>query len=205
MTALEDPRWTALPKRRRDELLNKYRDIEVDDCWFEYIYEQFKEKCLGLGIDVDTIHFSGFWSQGDGACFTGSVGDWPKLLAATGNMRFNQFREDWSMLIRSVDYYCHSGTMRLSSVMNLQGNPFDPNEDVLQHDAWDLACPSYADVDVLEDDLLKFFRGLADQLYKDLEAEWDHLTSDENVASFLLEYEGIQLQEQEDDETSLVL
>ena len=198
MSALEDPRWTALSKRRRDELLDGWRNIEVDgDDWYKDIYVQFKEKCSALGIDVNCINFSGFSCQGDGACFTGSVDDWPKLLAATGNMRFDQFRQDWSMLIRSVGRYCHSGTMLLSSVMHLGDNPFDPDEDILQHDAWNLGYPFDADVDVLEDDLLKFFRDLADQLYKDLEAEYDHLTSDETVVSFILDYDEGRLVEPE--------
>ena len=40
--------------------------------WWEHTFEDAKT-CLALvGFTVKDIFFSGFWSQGDGACFTGS-------------------------------------------------------------------------------------------------------------------------------------
>ena len=46
-----------------------------DYYWWESIQEYWVEKLEGLGIYTDTnkMHFSGFGSQGDGACFTGSI------------------------------------------------------------------------------------------------------------------------------------
>ena len=39
--------------------------------WYEDIYEDVKSVARILGIEIDHIYFSGFWSQGDGACFVG--------------------------------------------------------------------------------------------------------------------------------------
>ncbi len=37
----------------------------------EYVYEDAKD-CLALvGFEIERIYYSGFWSQGDGACFVG--------------------------------------------------------------------------------------------------------------------------------------
>ena len=46
-----------------------------DYFWWESTEEYWVEKLEGLGIYTDTnkMHFSGFHSQGDGACFTGSI------------------------------------------------------------------------------------------------------------------------------------
>lgn len=91
MTALEDPRWLALSKERRDALLEKHRNTNIKHVeWWDGVYEQFVESCTEKGIRVDThdvqtvggktiakpsVYFSGFWSQGDGACFEGRVDD----------------------------------------------------------------------------------------------------------------------------------
>ena len=43
----------------------------LDYEWWEFIYDDAKNlgKCIGLRID--NIYFSGFYSQGDGCCFSG--------------------------------------------------------------------------------------------------------------------------------------
>ncbi len=60
-----------------------YRDVWDDRDWYEFIYEDFEIICEMLGVSLLTspvrltdgtarrprIYFSGFWSQGDGACF----------------------------------------------------------------------------------------------------------------------------------------
>ena len=44
------------------------------DCWAEVVIHDAKEIAALMGITIDKIYFSGFWSQGDGACFTGQLG-----------------------------------------------------------------------------------------------------------------------------------
>src|SRR4051812_14748392 len=49
-----------------------YREGAFDYGWWEHVYDDAKE-CLALaGFSVDKIYFSGFASQGDGACFGGT-------------------------------------------------------------------------------------------------------------------------------------
>ena len=80
---------------RLDELGDKakeaarawYREGSLDHDWFESVYEDFERVCALLGVQLASrtvrlygggsrqkpcIWFSGFWSQGDGACFEGS-------------------------------------------------------------------------------------------------------------------------------------
>jgi hypothetical protein len=42
--------------------------------WSECTIDDAKEIGKLLGMDIDNIYFSGFWSQGDGACFEGKTG-----------------------------------------------------------------------------------------------------------------------------------
>ena len=61
-----------------------YRELCPHDDWYESVYEDFERVCEILGVRLKTrpvrlmgggtrdkscIWFSGFWSQGDGACF----------------------------------------------------------------------------------------------------------------------------------------
>jgi hypothetical protein len=63
-----------------------YRQDGPADSWYESVYEDFESICKILGVHLKTIPvrlyggdtrqktciwFSGFWSQGDGACFEG--------------------------------------------------------------------------------------------------------------------------------------
>ncbi|MGE3874072.1 MAG: antitoxin of toxin-antitoxin stability system, partial [Parvibaculaceae bacterium] len=66
-----------------------YHDGGVDHDWFEFVYDDFERICDILGVRLKTIPvrlygggtrqkpciwFSGFCSQGDGACFEGRYG-----------------------------------------------------------------------------------------------------------------------------------
>lgn len=48
------------------------RAQDGDNFWSECVIEDAKEIGKLLGIDIDNIYWSGFCSQGDGACFTGT-------------------------------------------------------------------------------------------------------------------------------------
>lgn len=63
-----------------------YREGALDHDWYEFVYEDFECICDMLGVSLRSkpvrllgggkrqkpcIWFTGFWSQGDGACFEG--------------------------------------------------------------------------------------------------------------------------------------
>ena len=77
-------KWDQLTEQHRGQLLERHRDAYVCDKWWDDVYEVFKEDMSAIGVHVETIYFSGFWSQGDGACFEGHVADWTKFLNALG-------------------------------------------------------------------------------------------------------------------------
>lgn len=69
MKTIKVKNYSELDLETRAKVLDKYRHINVDDDWYEHIYEAFKEKAEGF--EVSKIYFSGFSSQGDGAMFEG--------------------------------------------------------------------------------------------------------------------------------------
>ena len=230
MTSLEDPRWLALSKERRDALLKKHRNTNVEWWgWWDSVYEMFVEDCVEKGICVEyhnvktaggktvvkpSIYFSGFWSQGDGACFDGVVNDWPKFLVAADHPELTDLYEKLTGLCGKLtdplclswvhnSHYYHSGRTSFSSDLYVE-NPFDEDDDVLQHATWDTITEN-GDVFVsLEDDFIKYVRGLMDGLYTTLEEEYDYLTSDEVVVAYILDHCEEELAE-EDEEDGLSL
>ena len=222
MTALEDPRWLALSKERRDALLEKHRYTNVEyDEWWDGVYEQFVESCTEKGIYVDTrdvrtvggktvtklsIYFSGFWSQGDGACFEGWVDDWPKFFAAAGCPELTDLCEKLtdplSLSWTHSGHYYHSNCTSFSSEL-LATNPHDEDEDPFQHSVWEQVFQAGLVFDKREEDFIEFIRGLMDQLYKDLEEEHDYLTDDERVVEYILDHCEDELVEEDEDELSL--
>jgi len=64
--------YDELSDEAKQVALEKQRDINVDHDWWDFVYEDVATVAALMGIDIDRIYFSGFWSKGDGACFEGS-------------------------------------------------------------------------------------------------------------------------------------
>lgn len=189
---LDHPRWTALSSKRQNELLEEYRDINVDHEWWDFTYEGFIEKCEAQGITTNTadISFSGFWCQGDGACFAGYVSNWEVVLNAvkTPELLKLAVENNWSFSTSTRGRYSHSGNMTGSLDAELPENPYDEDEEPLRFTAWEIANPwTTPMLDDLEEALTDHFRGLADGLYRELESEYEYLTDDEQVVDWILD------------------
>lgn len=186
----------------KQALIEKYRDINVDHDWWEYTIDDFKERMQSFyGITAFEVNFSGFWSQGDGACFEGYVSDVLSFLQA------HELMESYPMLIKLVE---EDGTVRISVARHghyyhemgmyideCQSDQFG-NLNKYAHLFWPYrAEDSDCDVRVkaveimdkkldaelsdLEEVALEIFRDHARELYKSLQEEYDYLTSDPSV------------------------
>lgn len=65
-------KFDELSPSAKKKAIEEFVDINVHDLWYESQYDDFKAIGEILGITIDKIYFSGFSSQGDGACFTGN-------------------------------------------------------------------------------------------------------------------------------------
>ena len=178
-----------------------WRDCEnQDSSTFDYTYEDVATIAETFGLDIRTrpvklmnnttrydpcIYFSGFSSQGDGACFEGEYrykagalkaikSEYPKnedlhriVKELQELQRKNFYRIHCSM--RHRGHYYHSGCMQVECENS--------------HD-------SYLPV-VGEDEFIQCMRDFADWIYKRLEDEYDWIMSDEQVDESIVanEYE----------------
>jgi hypothetical protein len=180
------------------ELIEKYRDINVNHDWWDFVEEDFKEKMEANGIEVDKIYFSGFWSQGDGACFEGYISctetfldkcckplpdgtdEYPTIrvvVANGGRVRLT--------VRHSGHYYhenCTSWSMDMDYPSNVLPTPTDFHQQVVEQ--YDKLFE--AEADAFEKEATMILKGFMRALYRELEQEHDHLTSDEAVTDTII-------------------
>lgn len=163
-----------------------YRNGQLDYDWWDFVYDGADKIASIIGIDIDrkgkntpAIYFSGFWSQGDGACFEGSYRykkGWRKELAEYAQknehnaeiwqiaegLQATQARQFYKLeaTCRHRGHYQHSGCMSVE----------------VTH-----ADSMYRDIDDAEDEITTLLRDFADWIYDRLEQEHDWLTADEQV------------------------
>lgn len=186
---------------RKAALIEKYHDINVEDDfpWYECVFEDFHAEMSTCGVEVEDILFSGFWSQGDGACFSGNVYDWSKLFDAMGYCRkedavlYRLADEHWSAHWWHRGHYYHEGCVHFAFDSAETGAgyscpdafvshyaPNDIEEGTLQATAWAAALSQY-DPDAICEHVEGFMKDKMRELYKRLEDEYYYLTSEEVV------------------------
>jgi hypothetical protein len=187
--------FDELSDKAKEAARDEWRQASQHDDWWDYIYEDAVRMGALLGIDIrikegrprntstPAIYFSGFWSQGDGACFEGSynfVSDAPKLIFAeapqdetllaiaqkltvlqtTAYLRYNA---RLYANITTSGHYSHSGTMNVDATF-------------VDHPAEAPNVP-----ESMDEALTALMRRFADWIYSQLEAEDEWLNSDECI------------------------
>jgi hypothetical protein len=193
-------RWMALPARARDKIIehHRYRDVEVYS-WWDSTFEDFTCR-LGTeyGIHVQSCYFSGFYSQGDGACFDGYVSNWEVFLPKLGydvSQLIDLASQEWSFACEHAGCYYHEYSVDYNISLAFDDYYDDdtlikafgpaPNDpDDLRNIVW-LEVLKQVDIELLEKHAKELFRSLMQELYSELEDEYDHLTSDEAVLESL--------------------
>lgn len=65
-------KFEELGEDAKERARDWWRNGGLDYEWWDGVYSRAEDAAKILGIDIDKIYFTGFWSQGDGACFTGT-------------------------------------------------------------------------------------------------------------------------------------
>lgn len=167
----------------REKALEKNRYCLVDDYsyWYDETLYDAKKELEKMGFMNPNIQFSGFCSQGDGACFDADI-DVEKLLDYL--LEIKKFStEEISKLKNLQDYfdlkieennfstrYCHENTRYMQVSIN-DYNYVDEDDELL-------ICRVNG---ITEEIRLEKCR----EIYNQLEDEYDYLTSDSVVADWL--------------------
>lgn len=169
-----------------------YRESCLDHEWYDFVYEDFQTICAILGVTLRTspvrlygggmrdkphLFFRGFGSQGDGASFEGAYShargstrairahtpkdaELHRIAGALQAVQRRNFHQLHATIRQSGRYY-HEYSMAIE----------------VERDSPTWQPPT----DGAEDAVIEAMRDLARWLYRRLEAEYEHLSSDEAI------------------------
>ena len=183
--------FSELSQEQKAKALERHRDWNVDCQWWEFTYDDAKEIGKMLGFDVENIQFSGFWSQGDGACFTGRFSYPGKNIGkairehAPDDKRLHAIADEAQRLYRQSFYTAcgsvqHRGHYSHERSMSVSLSEYAEFKGRVEDTDWKELCADFAI-----------------WIYGRLQAEYEHLTSDESVSDSL-EANGVEFEIDED-------
>ena len=65
--------FDELSEDAQNKAIEYFSDINVNEEWWKYELEEFVSELDKIGFEDAEIHFSGFYSQGDGLCFDAKI------------------------------------------------------------------------------------------------------------------------------------
>lgn len=198
--------------KRKAQLIEKHRDINVEHLyWWDCVYSDFTEDMGAKGIEVQDMRFSGFWSQGDGASFTGYIKDNALFLKAheltetyPWMTKLLEMNGDFTLKIERTGYhYYHENTVGVDLTFTSLFTHVLPRDDLRSAiaDCWDKHLE--AEYETLADTTQTIIRDHCRDLYRRLEEEYNYLTSDEAVWEAIESNGLFEIDEDEDEEENV--
>jgi hypothetical protein len=183
---------TELDDGAKQKARDWYREHGVFDDWHDVVYEDFEMVCAILGVSLRTrdvplygggtrlkpcVYFSGFWSQGDGACFEATY-----AYAKQAGRRIRQHAPTDVELHQIADALQKAqgrNFYQLRASGTHRGHYYDEGCMAIAVERY---SPTSRDMTpAAEDAVIEALRDLARWLYRQLEQEYEHQTSDEAV------------------------
>ena len=179
--------FNELSDEAKQVAINNHREINAYDGWWEPIYEGLHDRAEQAGFEVQDIYFSGFWSQGDGAMFTYSGFNDGMLKSFVEQLDLSD--ADKVVILSQADtcgkgihrgHYYHEQSCDHYNTLDSTNPDWEYATDLIsQHD------------DAFDKYVIRTYKDLCRELYRDLEKYYEELTSDEAVEDMLInnEYE----------------
>ncbi|MBW7893071.1 MAG: hypothetical protein H3C48_19020 [Chitinophagaceae bacterium] len=183
--------FAELSEEAKHTALDSMRDTNIDYEWWDFVYDDFSTLCKYIGIETDThkMFFRGFYLQGDGSSFAASV-DLMKLVNGIRNQSWKEYAPDLqidlepcplqnrmlSLIERGfIDSYIRIKNANRETSVSLEADfNYSYNK-----------CDEYINIDIELDRLETWLDDTAHTLnhhfYKQLQHEYEYLTSDEAV------------------------
>lgn len=155
----------------------------------EFVYEDAATIADLFGLDIrqtrhtkndksmpyytPTIYYSGFWSQGDGACFEGTYSYKPGALKAVKDHA--PLDQELHRIVEALQAIQKKNFYQLSARCKHSGHYYHSgcmSVDVDRRDEKEMAQDA-------EETVKECLRDFADWIYRSLEAEYDYVTSEE--------------------------
>jgi len=169
-------KFDELNDEQKAKAIGENRDFNTEGLdWWDCVYDDAKEVAKLIGFEIEEIYFRGFWSQGDGACFTGRF---ERVKSALANVKayapqdetLHTIAKEFQDLQRK-SFYTATGTI------SHHGRYYHERSISVDVDAERGAT--------CDDEWQELASDFCSWIYARLEAQHDYLTSDECVAESL--------------------
>lgn len=179
-------KFEQLSDTAKQKAIEWYREALGDNNYSESVIDDSKSIALLFGLEIDNVYYSGFSSQGDGACFEGSYRYQKGALKAVKEYApqdvilhniVKGLQDTQSKAFYKLAATCkHSGHYYHSGCMSVDVYHLDDE---------------YRDIGDAEDNITESLRAFADWIYKQLEQAYDYENSEENITETIIanEYE----------------
>ena len=192
-------KFEELDQHAKDKAIAAYADPGYN--WWDIIYDNYKNdpELIGKGFSIAEINFSGFYSQGDGACWRGNV-QIPEFVTEYYTDPEQQvLREALLALVYNGDIsgcvkikadgrYSHEYTMTSEEPEIYAAHSDEERIPYTYHGIFAGAsvCTLIEMVEphltALSDHILEEARNIACRIYEDLESEYDGYFEEESFA-----------------------
>lgn len=207
-------KFEELSPETQTKVIEKNRLIKVEEIdWWDFTYDHWYEKLKKEGFISCKIWFSGFWNQGDGACFDCDDFDIEKLMAGFDynpiETKILRLVSPVAKITKNSSRYFHYNTR--SFELDYEGGMAEEIQSLLNIPARNLPL---VDMEELDDSLRSLYEllvkhpelkrpnvselcsgfearveelrvDLCKQIYRELRDDYDGLTSDEDVRDYL--------------------
>jgi len=186
--------FSELSDHQKEMARERYRCHDTDYDWYTSVYDDFLNLCSLIGIEIGYVSrsgsgtkrclwFSGFYSQGDGACFEGVY----KYRKGALKKVTDAYPMDKELheIIRNLQNIQKKFFYRLKAEITHRGRYYHENSMDIRvcNSVSGYLCASPNAEAIIETAL----RSLALWFYNQLEKEYDYITSDEVVDAALEE------------------
>jgi len=184
-----------LPPEARKKAIEKLHDINVDYYWSEVTQWNQKDYLGEHGFSDTEILFSGFWSQGDGACFTGHMDSEGLLKFLTTTKQLNKYKKLVRALkngtlyvnikITHTNRYCHENSTTIDDYTEMSDNGELPEGLRKEYDAW------YATFDARgpHNESIGWYYDTCRKFYLELKEEYEYRTMESAIVETIEENE----------------
>jgi hypothetical protein len=201
--------FEELSPEAKTNALEEMRDINTEyQGWHEPIIEDFEERMKELGVDGVVVSYSGFYSQGDGASFTGDVFDTKTFMSKALGLKDTEWLdmgedekpEDEESRLRAdlldIGFDTREKLTPDNFVIKIErlSNRYS-HENTIEGKVYiedipesiEDEIPSQTIEDEIEEKVTNWARSESKDLYRNLERYYDELRSDESVEETIIE------------------
>ena len=167
--------FNELSDDAKETAIANYRENNLDYEWWDCSFDVFKTMGVLMGIDIDAIYFSGFASQGDGACFEGDYEYKKGSLKAIKNHAPRD--TDLHDVAQRLFLAQKPAFYQLTANVKQRGH-------YLHENCTDISVSDKDDFAVSQDqceEVREALRAFMQWIYTRLEAEYDYLQSDDAI------------------------